>query len=138
MQLTPSEFHNLTSATSGAWVVYSWTNGKVYRPGEPIALSLRFLTESDSDFESPRAKVILTDATGKMAATKEIELKTERHPDKTVQIYKWKTPNLFPDESDPKISALVGQGKYVLKVQVTFNGEEKVELDKLAIEVANR
>ena len=138
MQLTPSEFHNLTSASSGAWVVYGWTNGKAFFPGTPIALSLRFLTESDSDFDSPNAAVVLTDATGKVVAKKEIALKTERHPDKVIQIYKWKTTNLFPDPTDPKISALVAQGKYVLKVKVTFNKDEKVELDKFTIEVVKR
>lgn len=132
------EFHNLQAATGGDWVIYAWTDAKAYRPGEPIKLSMRFVTESTDKLDVASATVIATSADEKKIVKRDLDLKPQRKLTEPVQLCVWSTDNLIPHDDDKDRSALYGKGDYLLQVVVKLKTGEVAIVDKIRVNVGGR
>ena len=133
--LNPKEVHNLRSTTTDCWIIYSWTDAKSYRSGEPISLSLRFITETTGEFEMPTVALIILDSDGKVVITKALAVKPTAQVDGILNLYHWRTTNVIPDSTDPNKSELRTKGKYTASLELKYKDGAKYKIDNFELDI---
>lgn len=132
----PTEVHNQRCDTWNEWVVALWTDGKSYRPGEPVAIFVRLHSDTGK-LEYRKATIstyVYQDKKEIYKYTQDIEFKKIKSDIASHGSY---VENSIMN-SERKKPQVLSNGEYELKCIITLDGSEIMKADKIHIRIADR
>ena len=135
----PTEVHNFQVRAWKHWTIAFWSDGKLFNPGEPIGVQLRFNTDNDNfDGKKLVATFTVIDTKSKESVgSAKVNLSLLKI-DSELSAYGVSIENITPNPNDARRSAIYPPGRYNIHCEIQLDDSKIATFEEMWISLEER